>query len=191
MLKLGGPEEKVKTKVRDVHVMNARIYVEPEDAESPAVAEDLFFMPLVLGGSTAATLLRAEMSQLLKAGLDLQELAKANEILFWMIGEDGASANILKTDYLDERLPKNTILMRYPCALHASNRTVVDHLTKSGFDIINPIYSMILLLQVGGNFEEFANTVIEMSGEIDEADWHCTVEPDVGLSLRRASRLAL
>jgi len=178
VLKLGGPEEEVKSKVRDVHVMNARILIEAEGTEPPAVAEALFFPPLVLGGSTAATLLHAEMTQLLQTGLDLQDLAKANEIVFWMIGEDAASSNILKTDFLDERLPKNTIMMRYPCALHASNRIVVDHFTKSGFDIINPIYSMILLLQVGGNFEDFAGAVINLAGDIDEADWNCTIEPD-------------
>ena len=37
---------------------------------------------------------------------------------------------------------------------------------------------MILLLQVGGNFEDFAGAVINLAGDIDEADWNCTIEPD-------------
>lgn len=172
VMALGGPEQKHMSATRDVFVINMRVLAGPGQDEP----EEIFVAPLVLGDKTSGSMLNAIMTTMRDYKLDLMGLARRFEIVLWSVGIDGEAANDLLLDYMVERLPENVVPLRMPCLLHASNRIVLDHWTKSGVELINPVYSMTLLLQLGSNFEAFAKIVKELVWE--DCDWSCSVEPD-------------
>jgi hypothetical protein len=161
-----------KTAVREVFVLNLRIMVHGDTA-----AEDIFLHPVVLASQNASTILSAIMRALVSQGLDLQEVAAKFQTVVWIFGIDGASTNELIHNFLRSRVPGNVIALRSTCMLHASNRITSDHLHRSGWNLVNPLYSMILLLQLGRIFESFVSAVMDLV-EIHRIEWYPGLDPD-------------
>eukprot|EP00974_Lingulodinium_polyedra_P023154 2235381-Lingulodinium_polyedra.AAC.1 len=94
------------------------------------------------------------MKGLLSVGLDLQSLSQRFKVVVVGFGMAGASTNNLMASFVDSRLEPNIMPMQSPCFLHASNRLAFDHI-KSKFDVLNPVHSILLLLHLGANYEDF------------------------------------
>lgn len=170
---LGGFESGQMCGVREVLVVNVSLFL-----QGSAGPEEIFCSPLVLGDLTSGTLLKALIMSLEGAGLDLQEIAQIFQKLILIFGVDGASTNELVYSYLQPRLPDNVVSLRSPCWLHASNRIVLDHLVKSGFDLVNPMYSLILLFDQASNYEAFCEMVLLV---IESYQWERGLRPDEAL----------
>ena len=168
---LGGAEDLSLCFDREVFVINASVAIH-------GTAEEIFSPPLVLGDAKSGTLLQAVMSSLRSVKLDITELSERFKVVVLTVGMDAASSNELLFAYLEPRLPQNVLPLRSPCLLHSANRIVVDHLTKSNFNLINPIYSMILLLQLGHNYEAFCEAALRFA---EHAAWERGLEPDMEL----------
>ena len=183
--RLGGQEDKEKTGIREVFVVNVRVVIPGTDG-----VEDVFCPPLVLGDACSGTLLQALMMSLARANLDLASLSQSFASVIWLFGMDAASTNELLYSYLEARLPANVISVKSPCMLHASNRLVLDHLNKSKFNVINPIFSMILLMQIAGNFQDFVDAVLKAACGPD-LQWRRGLHPDADVVASHRRLLSL
>lgn len=157
-----------------------------------AINAEVIAKPTIVGDQTSATMLTGIEREMDAQGLGLKTLANSYDVVFGNIGFDGAPTCNLTFDFIDERVPDNCILFKSLCGTHGLNRPCMDHLTKAGYDLQNPTFSLSHIMHIGGYFGSFAKVVVDMA--CTDVDWSqvlqpCRLEMDRHLEARLAESL--
>ena len=134
-------DQQAKRGTRDVFVSHGHFRASAGNG-TRTISEDLLAAPVVMGDQFSKTVLVAFMQSLEQSGLKVKTLSALYPIVFLLPGYDGAPANSLTLDYVEEKLDFNVIVVKALCQCHGVSRGVGDHLTKGGMDLHNPFYGM-------------------------------------------------
>jgi hypothetical protein len=149
-----------------------------EGPNGQATTEDLIFSPHVIGDTTSGTIMVWMKKVLLQVGIDIEELCRSVELVLFNIGVDGHPVNTLAIGSLIENTPDNCLVFKNPCWMHKSGRVTMDNLTKSGFGLINPMFSLSHLVEIGMTFNQFVSSCLLVAENDARSNWRQYMEPD-------------